>query len=159
MWSPDIRKTLLCVTAIGIGLRSHDALMRDLCEPNCVSTTTSASVWRSYHDLTAPRTRAQCNHRRPSTIRMRPYSDATTTLATTRCLSASAASIAHAHGVPTTILWQSLALCCIYGSIPWRARMCWTYLFFKCKCVVLYLENELWFHSSLNHYFSNELQC
>ena len=43
-----------------------------LCEPNCASTATSASVRRSYHDLTAPRTRVQCDHRRP-------YSDATAT--------------------------------------------------------------------------------
>ena len=73
VWSLDIRKkTLLCVTAIGTVLRSHGALTRDLCELNCVSTTTSASVRRSYHDLTAPWTRAQRDHRRP-------YSDATTT--------------------------------------------------------------------------------
>ena len=56
-----------------------NAPLCDLCEPNCPSTTTSASVRRSYHDLTAPRTRARWDHRRPSAIRMRPYSDATTT--------------------------------------------------------------------------------
>ena len=72
VWSPDIRKTLLCMIAIGTVLRSHGSLTHDLCEPNCVSTTTSASVRRSYHDLTPPWTRVQCDHRRP-------YSDVTMT--------------------------------------------------------------------------------
>ena len=79
MWSPDIRKTPLCVTPMGTAQRSHGALTGDLCELNGVSSTTSASVRRSYHDLTAPKTRARCDHRRPSAIRMRPNSDATTT--------------------------------------------------------------------------------
>ena len=74
--SPYVRqiseKTLLCVTAIGTVLRSHGALTRNLCEPNCTSNTTSASVRRSYCDLTAPWTRAQSDHQRA-------YSDATTT--------------------------------------------------------------------------------
>ena len=85
-------KTLLCVTAIGTVLRTHGDLARDLCVPNCVSTTTSASVRRSYHDLTAPWTRAQCDHRRP-------YSDATPTQATAlRCLGASVASVRRSYG-------------------------------------------------------------
>ena len=96
VWSPDIRKTLLSVTAIGTVLCSHGALTRDLCEPNCVSTMTSASVWRSYHDLMASWKRAQCDHRRP-------YSDT--------------------YGVDTKILRQPAAFRCIFGSIPWQARM------------------------------------
>ena len=44
VWSPDIRETLLCVTAIGTVLRWHGALTHDRCEPNYVFTTTCASV-------------------------------------------------------------------------------------------------------------------
>ena len=110
------KKTLLCVTATGTVLRSHGALTRELCEPNCASTMTSASVRRSYHDLTAPWTRAQCGHRWP-------YSDVTTTYATAlRCLDAPS-RLLRTYYVRTTILRRPSAFRCIFGSIPLQARM------------------------------------
>ena len=116
------KKTLLCVTATGTVLRSHGALTRKLCEPNCASTMTSASVRRSYHDLTAPWTRAQCDHRWP-------YSDVTTTYATAlRCLDAPS-RLLRTYDVRTTILRRPSAFRCIFGSIPLQARMFSTHFF------------------------------
>ena len=74
---------------------------RDLCEPNCVSTTTSASVRRSYHGLTAPKTCAQCNHQRSEwdLTAMLLWLDCTTLLGCSLCVyCAHAASVPRSYG-------------------------------------------------------------
>ena len=141
VWSPDIRKTLLCVTAIEIVLRSHGALARDLSESSCFSTTTFDHATTSRR-----RTRAQCDHQWSKC-------DCTATLLRLRrpryAAWALPLRLLRTHGVRTTILRRPSAFRCIYGYIPWLARMFWTPIF-KWKCVVSYLEHELWFHSSFN---------
>ena len=119
-------KTLLCVTAIGIVLSSHGALARDLSEPSCFSPTTSASAWHCCQDVTARRTRAQCNHQRSKC-------DRTATLLRLRrphyAAWALLLRLLRTHGVRTTILRRPSAFRCIYGYIPWLARMFWTHIF------------------------------
>ena len=140
------KKALLCVTATGTVLCSHGDLTRELCEPNCASTMTSASVRRSYHDLTAPWTRAQCDHRWP-------YSDVTTTYATAlRCLD-TPSRLLRTYDVRTTILRRPSAFRCIFGSIP--LQLMFNSFFLNAITRFFYLENESWFHSSVNHLFSN----
>ena len=110
------QKPLLRVTAIGIVVRSHGALVHDLCEPSCVSATTSASAWHLYYDLMAPRTRAQCDHQRSKC-------DRTATLLWLRWPQYAAWALPlrllRTHGIRTTILQQPS----VFGCVIWLHSM------------------------------------
>ena len=123
---PDIRKMLHCVTAI-----------RTFCEPNCVSTMTSASSGGSYHDLTAPRTWAQCDHQ---------WSECDLTV-----ILLWSVPVPYQYFVAVPRSYGDHQCFTLYMA-PFHGKLkCFKLMFFfKCKCMVFILKMN-WFHSSLNH--------
>ena len=144
VWSPDIRKTPLCCDCN----RDRAALAR---------RSDARPLWaqlRFHYDLCVSTTLIARPHGAQDTRSVRPsptlqrcnynIGDRTTLLERSRCV-----CCVHTYGVRTTILRRPSAFCCVFGPILWQARMLRTH-FLKCKYEILYHENELWFHSSLN---------
>ena len=104
---PDIRKTPLCVTAIGTMLRSHGALMHDLSQPNCLFTKTLHQC--DAHTMTS---------RRPGHVLSATIGDLTAMLLWHRrphyAAWALPLHLLHTDGVRTRILRRPSAFCCIF---------------------------------------------
>ena len=151
VWSPNIRKNApLCDCN-----RDRAALAR---------RSDARPLWaqlRFHYDLCVRTTLIPQTHGALDTRSVRP----STTLQ--RCY--------YDIGDRTTLLGRSRRVCCAhtasvlrsYGDhrrfavylAPFHGKLEFFQFSFKCKYEVFYLENESWFHSSLNHLFSNKLQC